>query len=172
MIPKLNVGGSIPPPGRSNLGVAPQDLVTAPLGDIAKFRFLAYGARGYPPYLTNACRRLMNNVVVLMILAFSSLLEAGGDALVRVGLHTQGLPQRVAIIVLGGLVLTAYGVVVNTPHWDFGRLLGVYVSLFFLASQVINAVVFRVAPSLPILVGGAMIIGGGLLITFWRAGGA
>jgi small multidrug resistance family-3 protein len=33
---------------------------------------------------------------------------------------------------------------------------------------VINLVFFGVRPDLPILVGGAMILGGGLVITLWR----
>jgi small multidrug resistance family-3 protein len=58
---------------------------------------------------------------------------------------------------------------VNAPPWDFGRLLGVYVTLFFLVAQVINLFVFGVRPQLPIYVGGSLIIAGGLLITLWRA---
>jgi len=112
----------------------------------------------------------MANAIALLVLALAAMLEAGGDAIVRTGLHGHGYLQRGAVILLGGLVLTTYGVVVNTPQWDFGRLLGVYVSLFFLAAQVINTVVFRNPPSLPILVGGSLIVGGGLLMTFWQVG--
>jgi drug/metabolite transporter superfamily protein YnfA len=110
----------------------------------------------------------MSNLVAFVILALAALLEAGGDAVVRGGIHASSLAQRVAMVVLGGLILTAYGVVVNTPSWDFGRLLGVYVTLFFLAAQAINALVFKVPPSAPILAGGALIVAGGLLMTFWR----
>lgn len=110
----------------------------------------------------------MSSLVPLLVLALAAALEAGGDSIVRLGLQAHGGPQRVGAILLGGLVLTAYGVFVNTPQWDFGRLLGVYVSFFFLTAQIINGLVFKVAPSLPVLVGGAMILGGGLLMTFWR----
>lgn len=114
----------------------------------------------------------MSNLPALLFLAFAALLEAGGDALVRSGLHASGAPRQAGLIALGGLALTAYGVAVNAPGWDFGRLLGVYVVLFFLAAQTINAVAFKSCPSLPVLAGGALIVGGGLVITFWRAGGA
>ena len=67
------------------------------------------------------------------------------------------------------LVLFAYGCAVNAPPWDFGRLLGVYVTLFFLIAQILNLVVFGVRPQLPIYVGGALIMTGGLIITLWRA---
>jgi hypothetical protein len=110
----------------------------------------------------------MSNIAVFLVLAVAALLEAAGDAVVRGGLHSHALLYRVGLIALGGLILTAYGVVVNAPPWDFGRLLGVYVTLFFLAAQLINLVVFKIQPSPPVLVGGGLVIAGGLLMTFWR----
>lgn len=106
--------------------------------------------------------------VALLILLAAAVLEAGGDAIVRRGLHHDGQAARLGLILLGGLVLTVYGVTVNLPPWDFGRLLGIYVTLFFLVAQIINGVVFGVAPSLPILVGGLLIVSGGLIMTVWR----
>jgi small multidrug resistance family-3 protein len=110
----------------------------------------------------------MNIAVAFFILLLAAILEAGGDAIVRTGLHGQALALRAGLFVLGGVVLLAYGLVVNAPPWDFGKLLGVYVTLFFLVAQVINLLFFGVRPDLPILVGGAMIVGGGLVITLWR----
>jgi small multidrug resistance family-3 protein len=111
----------------------------------------------------------MSKLIALLVLGFAALLEAGGDALVRGGLHAKALPLKLGLIALGALVLGAYGVVVNTPNWDFGRLLGVYVALFFVAAQIINALAFKAPPSPPVLVGGALIVAGGLLMTFWTA---
>jgi small multidrug resistance family-3 protein len=104
-----------------------------------------------------------------LILLAAAVLEAGGDAIIRRGLHSDALWPRAALIIGGGLVLTLYGVVVNLPPWDFGRLLGVYVTLFFVVAQIINRVAFGIAPSTPILLGGTLIVAGGLLMTFWRA---
>ena len=61
-----------------------------------------------------------------------------------------------------------YGFTVNIPHWDFGRLLGIYVVLFFLMAQVLAKVRFNQAPTTPIYVGGALIAAGGIIIAFWR----
>jgi hypothetical protein len=58
---------------------------------------------------------------------------------------------------------------VNLPQWDFGKLLGVYVVLFFLFAQIVAKVRFHQAPTTPILVGGALIVAGGAVITFWKA---
>ena len=110
----------------------------------------------------------MNQGLVFLILVVAAVLEAGGDALVRKGLQSRGLVQ-VEFILLGGLTLLGYGIVVNLPAWDFGKLLGVYVSLFFLVAQLINYFGFGQTPSISIWVGGALIVTGGLVITFWRA---
>jgi small multidrug resistance family-3 protein len=79
------------------------------------------------------------------------------------------LPIRLAFFAAGAVILFTYGIVVNLPNWDFGRLLGVYVALFFVVAQIINALAFKTPPTLPILAGGALIVAGGLLMTFWRA---
>jgi drug/metabolite transporter superfamily protein YnfA len=101
-------------------------------------------------------------------LLLAAILEAGGDALVRCGLHSPNTGSRIGLFSVGAIVLFGYGLVVNAPPWDFGRLLGVYVTLFFLVAQIINLVFFGTRPDLPILVGGAFIIAGGLIMTFWR----
>jgi drug/metabolite transporter superfamily protein YnfA len=111
----------------------------------------------------------MSNLSALLVLALAALLEAGGDAVVRTGLHARTAPLSLGLIVAGGALLTAYGVVVNTPRWDFGRLLGVYVTLFFLAAQILDLVVFKTRPSPPVLVAGVLILAGGAVMTFWRA---
>jgi hypothetical protein len=99
----------------------------------------------------------------------AAILEAGGDALVRHGLHCGSPMARIGFLALGAVILFGYGVTVNAPPWDFGRLLGIYVTLFFLVAQVINWMAFGIQPTPPILVGGALIIAGGLTVTFWSA---
>lgn len=111
----------------------------------------------------------MKTPIVFLVLLAAAGLEAGGDALVRGGLFGAALPRRLALLALGAAVLFIYGCVVNLPRWDFGRLLGVYVAAFFVMAQVINWLGFHQKPTLPIYVGGAFIILGGLIISFWKA---
>jgi len=111
----------------------------------------------------------LSSGIALLVLFVAAVLEAGGDAIVRSGLQSPLLLRRVELILLGGIVLMSYGVVVNLPPWDFGRLLGVYVTLFFLVAQLINWFGFGLKPTVPILVGGVLIMTGGLVISFWRA---
>ncbi len=103
-----------------------------------------------------------------VFLIAAALLEAGGDAIIRAGLGRSAAGARIAWITAGAVVLTAYGTLVNQPGWDFGRLLGAYVAVFFVTAQVINAVVFRRPPTLPVLAGGVLIVMGGVMIASWR----
>ena len=107
----------------------------------------------------------LSNVLAILVLSSAALLEAGGDALVRNGLKAGSPAQRTAWLLVGALALLAYGCIVNTPRWNFGRLLGAYVVLFFLVAQVIAWFGFREIPSVPLLIGGAFIVVGGGIIS-------
>jgi small multidrug resistance family-3 protein len=95
----------------------------------------------------------------LAILVLAAALEVGGDALVRIGLR--GPAYWMAA---GGLVLFAYGVLVNLSGIDFNRLMGIYIAVFFVVSQVISFIFFKQIPDDKILLGGGFIVTGGLLI--------
>jgi small multidrug resistance family-3 protein len=99
----------------------------------------------------------------LAFLITAALLEVGGDALVRWGLKG----GRILGFVLGAVTLFAYGVIVNTPKWDFGRLLGIYIAIFFVVSQVLSVVVFREGLRVQTLIAGVLISSGGIILTFF-----
>ena len=84
----------------------------------------------------------------------------------RKGLHADTAAYRLALFLLGGVVLFAYGYVVNSPPWDFGRLLGVYVVFFFVAAQLISYFVFDSPPTRPVMVGGVFLLVGGAIMSF------
>src|SRR5580658_840085 len=107
----------------------------------------------------------MNRPTAILVLLIAAALEAGGDALMRVGLHKNALGQRVLWFALAAIVLFAYGWTVNAPPWDLGKLIGIYVVFFFLIAQLISWVVFKQTPSLAIWVGGALIVVGGIVIS-------
>ncbi len=109
----------------------------------------------------------MSILPALLMLTLAAFLESGGDALVRKGLGVSGMPRGLWFVA-GAATFFIYGVVVNLPGWDFGRLLGVYLALFFVAAQVISYFAFAQGPTMPILVGGAFIVIGGLIMTFWQ----
>jgi drug/metabolite transporter superfamily protein YnfA len=113
----------------------------------------------------------MSTPLILVILFAAALLEAGGDALVRKGLHTTSAASRSVLFLIGALVLFVYGYVVNAPSWDFGRLLGVYVVFFFIVAQLIAWLAFGTAPNKTVLIGGFFIVLGGVILSFGNAAG-
>jgi hypothetical protein len=107
----------------------------------------------------------MTLTTTLLVLLSAAVLEAGGDAVVRAGIHAPTGLIRSLLFAAGGLVLFGYGWVVNAPSWDFGRLLGVYVVFFFLVAQIISWLAFGQRPSAAVLVGGIFILIGGCVIS-------
>src|ERR1700748_2812516 len=106
----------------------------------------------------------MSRPVAISILVLAAALEAGGNAIIRGGLHSQSVGRRSLLFMVAALVLLAYGWCVNTPPWDFGKLLGLYVVFFFLFAQVFSWLIFKQAPSTTILIGGTLIVAGGVVI--------
>jgi small multidrug resistance family-3 protein len=94
-----------------------------------------------------------------LILVAAALLETGGIALMRWGMQQSGV-----LIMVGAAGLVAYGVVVNQGGPDFGRLMGVYIAVFFVISQIIAVALFHQFPNTRTLIGGALIISGGVTI--------
>lgn len=104
----------------------------------------------------------------LAVLLFAAFLEAYGDSCFQAGLYRSSGAMRYLWFAGGAITLALYGLVVNTPPWDFGKLLGLYVVLFFLVAQILAKVRFNQAPTPPILLGGSLIVAGGMVISFWR----
>jgi drug/metabolite transporter superfamily protein YnfA len=95
----------------------------------------------------------------LAVLVGAAFLEVDGDALMR-----RGIEARPWMLAAGALCLVTYGVVVNKGSLDFGRLMGVYIAVLFVVSQIITMIFFRELPALRTLAGGALIIAGGFTI--------
>jgi hypothetical protein len=102
------------------------------------------------------------------VLSLAAFLEVSGDACFQSGLYQATGATRGMWFLAGAAVLATYGFFVNLPQWDFGKLLGVYVVLFFVIAQIVAKIRFHQSPTTPILVGGALIVAGGVVMTFWR----
>jgi drug/metabolite transporter (DMT)-like permease len=102
--------------------------------------------------------------LAFLILFTCACLEAGGDALVRRGMHSAAGTMRAVLYLAAAVALFAYGWLVNRPPWSFGSLLGVYIVLFFVVAQAFSWAMFDERPGAHILIGGALIVTGGLVI--------
>jgi small multidrug resistance family-3 protein len=83
----------------------------------------------------------------------------------------QGIPAvvaRLGLFLAGAGLLCGYGTFLNLAPLEFGQVVGLYLATLFVVWQVINFVVFRALPTLPIVLGGSLVIAGGAIITFWK----
>jgi hypothetical protein len=117
----------------------------------------------------NALQRLVSQPLgAFAVLTLAAAFEAYGDSFFQIGLYRSTGHARVFAILAGMIVLSAYGTLINAPQWDFGKLIGFYVVMFFLMGQVLDKVRFGKSPSLPIYAGGTLIVAGGLIIALWK----
>src|ERR1044071_4338513 len=115
----------------------------------------------------------MNSTQVLSalgLLLIATTLEVSGDAVVRLAIYNHFGLVRMALMIGGAALLFGYGFSLNLAPVEFRQVVGLYIATLFVIWQMINFIVFRTAPNLPILVGGALIVIGGLLVTFWKPG--
>jgi hypothetical protein len=105
--------------------------------------------------------------IVLFLIAATSL-ETFGDAIVRMGIGQTAWLPRSALFLAGAVLLFGYGVSLNLAPVEFGRVVGLYIAILFIMWQLVNLIVFRSPPGMPILVGGLLIVVGGLIVTFWE----
>ena len=112
--------------------------------------------------------KLLQSMHPIVLLLIATTLEVSGDAVVRMAIHSQSGPARAGLFTAGALLLFGYGSFLNLAPLEFGKVVGLYIATLFVVWQLINFIAFRSLPTLPILVGGALIIGGGTIITFWK----
>lgn len=109
-------------------------------------------------------------LVILLFLIVATAMEVTGDAIVRIGIGQQGLSMKLAHFIGGGLLLFGYGYALNSAPIEFEKVVGIYIATLFVMWQVIGFLFFRHVPTLPIMLGGSLIVIGGLIVAFWPAG--
>ena len=116
----------------------------------------------------------MSSASVLQTLGFlliATTLEVSGDATIRLALFNYpGLSAlRIGLFAVAALLLFGYGTFLNLAPLEFREVVGLYVATLFIVWQVINFVFFRTLPTAPVLAGGALIMAGGSIVSFWKA---
>jgi hypothetical protein len=112
--------------------------------------------------------KILQGVHPLLLLLIATTLEVSGDAVVRMAIYNHVGVIRIALFLGGAALLFGYGSFLNLAPVDFGRVVGLYIATLFVVWQVLNLVVFRTLPTVPILVGGGLVIVGGAITTFWQ----
>ncbi|HST31271.1 MAG TPA: hypothetical protein VLK27_10590 [Chthoniobacterales bacterium] len=111
---------------------------------------------------------ISQSLSALGFLLMATTLEVSGDAIVRLAIHDQSGRIRLTLILVGGILLLGYGTSLNLAPIEFRHVVGLYIATLFIVWQIINFIFFRTLPNLPIFVGGALIVIGGLVVTFWK----
>jgi len=112
---------------------------------------------------------MIKTLSTLGFLLVATTLEVNGDAIVRIAIYNHIGMTRLSLMLAGAALLFGYGFSINLAPVEFRQVVGLYVATLFVIWQLINSLVFRTLPNLPILVGGTLIVAGGLIVTFWKA---
>lgn len=104
----------------------------------------------------------------LIFLLIATLLEVSGDAIIRMAIYNHVGLARAGLMLAGAALLFGYGCALNLAPMEFGEVVGLYIATLFIIWQVINFIAFRTPPTLPVLAGGALVIAGGAIISFWK----
>jgi small multidrug resistance family-3 protein len=111
-------------------------------------------------------------LAILGFLALATVMEVTGDAIVRIGLAQPSPMMKAVYFIGGGLLLFGYGYALNSAPIAFDKVAGIYIAVLFVVWQVVSFALFRTLPSVPLAVGGTLIIAGGLIVAFWHPGGS
>jgi small multidrug resistance family-3 protein len=109
----------------------------------------------------------MDKLAVLGFLIVATALEATGDAVVRIGIGHHAWHVRCLLFLAGTALLFGYGLSLNLAPVAFGRVVGAYIAALFIVWQIVNFIVFRSLPTAPTYIGGAFIVTGGMIVTFY-----
>jgi small multidrug resistance family-3 protein len=105
---------------------------------------------------------------IFLFVLIATILESTGDAVIRIALHRAASPARVGLFLIGGVLLTLYGTSLNLAPVEFAAVTGMYVATLFVVFQITNYIFFRSTPTPAVMVGGALIVAGGLIVSVWR----
>jgi hypothetical protein len=111
---------------------------------------------------------MLRTIHPIFFLIVATTLEVSGDAIVRMGIYNHAGLYRLALFAVGALLLFGYGSFLNLAPVEFGQVVGLYIATLFVVWQIVNFLFFRTLPTVPILVGGVLVVSGGLIITFWK----
>lgn len=110
----------------------------------------------------------MKNIHPFIFILVATILEVTGDAIIRISIYNHTGLARTGLMLVGTILLFGYGTSLNLAPVEFKEVVGLYIATLFVVWQIINFIAFRSLPTIPILIGGSLIVTGGLIVTFWK----
>jgi len=110
--------------------------------------------------------KTLQNIHPVFFLLVATILEVSGDAIIRMCIYNHTGIVRIGFAIIGMILLFGYGVFLNLAPVEFSQVVGLYIATLFIVWQIINYIAFKSVPSLPVIIGGMFVVGGGLIITF------
>ena len=105
---------------------------------------------------------------MILILVVATTLEVCGDALIRRSMYEYTGTYRAVCMILGAILLFGYGFTLNVAPIEFSKVVGLYIATLFIVWQVISYITFKTVPPLSVIIGGALIVLGGGIVTFGK----
>lgn len=112
--------------------------------------------------------KTLQNIHPAIFVLVATLLEVSGDAIIRKCIYEYSGGVRIGLFIVSAILLFGYGFFLNLAPVEFGQVVGLYITMLFITFQVANYIAFQTLPTVPIMVGGTLVIAGGLIITFWK----
>ena len=112
--------------------------------------------------------KTLQNIHPFFFILVATILEVIGDAIIRTSIYNYSGMARAGLMLVGALLLFGYGSSLNLAPVEFGQVVGLYIGTLFIVWQVINFIAFGTLPTLPIIMGGSLIVLGGAIGTFWK----
>ena len=103
-----------------------------------------------------------------LFVLLATVLEAAGDAIIRVALSHPSGAARAGLFALGTVLLGLYGTSLNLAPVEFAAVTGAYIATLFVVFQITNYLFFGATPTPAVLLGGTLIVAGGLVVALWR----
>ena len=109
---------------------------------------------------------MIRYLIAIGVLILATTVESAGDAVIRIALYDRTGLSRFLYLALGGGLLFGYGIFLNLAPLPFERVVGLYIAILFIVWQIVSYLTFRSIPNLMVIAGGALIVIGGLLVSF------
>jgi hypothetical protein len=113
--------------------------------------------------------KFIQSIHPAIFVLIATIFEVSGDAIIRKCIYNYTGTTRVIFFIVGAMLVFCYGFSLNLASVEFGQVVGLYITTLFIVWQIGNYIAFGSLPSLPIIIGGALIITGGVIITFWKS---